>query len=172
MSTEQAGGPVRANPRVAWTVDHVGLTVPDADEAAAFFVCVLGATELYRASMPVGTDPEAMERNLNAHRDAGYRMIKLALGGMALELFDYQAPDLSYVVPRNCDAGGQHLALAVPSMSDALRRLKECDNVRILGRPSRIAPPHPLAGRRWVYFVTPWGQHLELVCDEYRRHRP
>lgn len=172
MSTEQPGGPARVHRGDACAVDHVGLTVPDVDEAAAFFVSVLGATELYRASRPAGSDPEAMAGNLNAHRDAGYRMIKLALGGMPLELFEYQAPDLSDVVPRNCDAGGQHLAFAVPSMSDALRRLKEWDNVRILGRPSRIAPPHPLAGRRWVYFVTPWGQHLELVCDKYRRHRP
>jgi catechol 2,3-dioxygenase-like lactoylglutathione lyase family enzyme len=162
-----AGPPDGKGP--GWTIDHLAMTVPRLDEAAEFFVSFLGARELYRSSLPPTTDPEAMALNFNAHPAAGYRMAKLQIGDLPLELFEYQAPDLCGGMPRNCDPGGHHIAFLVANIGQAVQRLKECHDVTILGRPSQIRPPHPLAGRSWVYFITPWGQQLELVCDEQRR---
>jgi hypothetical protein len=34
--------------------------------------------------------------------------------------------------------------------------------VRILGEPQTIADG-PIAGNRWVYFLTPWGMQMELI---------
>lgn len=145
-------------------VDHVSLTVPCLDQAATFFVEALGARELYRrawAAPPAG-DP-AMAARFDMHEHAAFRLAKLDLGGLGLELFEYQAPDLSTVRPRNCDAGGCHLGLLVDDVDAAAAHIGAMAGVRLLGTVSEIGAGHPLAGRRWIYFLTPWGQQLELV---------
>lgn len=145
-------------------LDHVSLTVPDLDQAAAFFVRAFGARELYRrawAPPPEGDPDMAARFDMSAH--AAFRLVKMDLGGCGLELFEYRAPDLEARRPRNCDAGGCHLGLLVDDVDVAAARLRALPGVRLLGDVSEIGAGHPLAGRRWIYFLTPWGQQLELV---------
>lgn len=150
-------------------VDHYSLTVPDLDGALQFFVEVLGARELYRRSFTPGADRTDMPTRFNAHPDASFRMAKLDLAGCALELFEYSSPDTTQTTARNCDPGGSHLALEVDDMDAAVERLGRVPGVSLLGLPSVIEPPHPLAGRRWVYFLTPWRYQLELVTPPHAR---
>ncbi len=145
-------------------VDHVALTVPDLDAAAAFFTEVLGARELYRRHYRPGADNAAsMAERFNTHPEAACRLAKLDFLGTALELFEYRAPDLNRAMPRNCDAGGAHLGITADNFPQALAALRRVPGVKILGEPSVLGPDHPLAGRRWVYFLTPWGLQMELV---------
>lgn len=145
-------------------VDHLSLTVPDLDAAAAFFIDVLGARELYRRQYaPAADEARSMAERFNTHPAATCRLAKLDLLGTALELFEYQAPDLNRTMPRNCDAGGSHFGIRVADLAQSVDRLRRVPGVKILGEPSTIGPGHPLAGRRWVYFLTPWGWQMELV---------
>jgi hypothetical protein len=40
--------------------------------------------------------------------------------------------------------------------------LRTQPGVRVLGEPQTIADG-PIAGDRWVYFLTPWGMQMELI---------
>jgi catechol 2,3-dioxygenase-like lactoylglutathione lyase family enzyme len=146
-------------------VDHVAVTVPDLDAAAALLVEVFGAEELYRRryAPPLGSDEMAVQ--YGAHVEASYRLAKLRLAGTDVELFEYTAPDQRTDHPRNADVGGGHLGLRVADVDAAVALLADEPRVRVLGAVRQIAPPHPLAGRRWVYLVTNWGLQLELVAD-------
>jgi catechol 2,3-dioxygenase-like lactoylglutathione lyase family enzyme len=144
------------------------MTVPDLDQAVAFFVAAMEAYELYRRELRPGTSPQEMRTNYGAHPDAGFRLAKLDIAGTPLEIFEYTAPDQSQRQPRNYDVGGSHLGFLVEDIDAAVETVQRQPGVRVLGEVSELPAGHPLAGRRWVYFLTPWGQQLELVSDERR----
>jgi len=148
------------------------MTVPDLDQAVRFFVEVFGGVELYRRAIEAGSDPDAMEQRFNAHPQAGLRLAKLRVGALDLELFEYRAPDTATVTARNCDPGGHHLGFLVDDIDAAVAALDTIEGVTVLGTVSTLPGGHPLAGRRWVYLLSPWGQQLELVDDRDRRSRP
>ncbi|TQS43190.1 VOC family protein [Cryptosporangium phraense] len=142
-------------------VDHVAVTVPDLDDAVSLLTDVFGARELYRrVYAPRGDE---MVTQFNAHAEARYRLAKLRLGGTDVEVFEYTAPDQRVEHPRNADVGGGHLGLRVPDIDAAVAALADEPRIRVLGEIQRIEPPHPLAGRRWIYLLTSWGLQLELV---------
>jgi catechol 2,3-dioxygenase-like lactoylglutathione lyase family enzyme len=147
------------------SVDHVAVTVPALDEAVAFFREVLGAEELYRRGHAPAEGSDEMAVQFGAHPAATYRLAKLRLAGTDLEVFEFHAPDLRTDAPRGCDVGGGHLGLRVPDVDRAVADLRGEPRVRLLGTVQEIPAPHPLAGRRWIYLLTPWGLQLELVAD-------
>lgn len=142
--------------------DHIGFTVPDLDEAVAFFVDVLGCEAFYELG-PFQADDDWMERHLNVHPRTVMRRLKfLRCGhGSNFELFEYEAPDQRAEPPRNSDIGGHHLALYVDNIDAAVAYLS-AKGVRILGEPT-VRTAGPSAGQTWVYFLSPWGMQLELV---------
>lgn len=146
-------------------LDHVAVTVPDLEEAVAFFVEVLGAEVVYRRAYAPAPGTDEMAVQFGAHPAASWRLAKLRLAGADLEVFEYRAPDLRMAFPRGCDAGGGHLGLRVADVDAAVAELRDEPRVRVLGTVQEIPPPHPLAGRRWVYLFAPWGLVLELVAD-------
>jgi glyoxylase I family protein len=154
-------------------VDHAALTVPDLDAAVRFYCEVIGGTELYRvgpfdaAEMPRGPDGrDWTEAHVNV---AGARLwiAMLQIGAnLMLELFRYEKPEgARTVAPRNCDLGGHHLAFKVADIDAAIAHLRRRD-VRVMAGPTALTEG-PLAGLRFIYFLDPWGNQLELV--EYRR---
>ncbi|GAB3674678.1 VOC family protein [Angustibacter aerolatus] len=143
-------------------LDHVGLTVPDLDQAQRFLVEVLGCEFLY-ALGPFGDDDgEWMQEHLGVHPRARVpqnRFFRLP-DGTVLEVFAYEAPDQRREPPRNSDVGGHHLALYVDDLDAAVAALHE-HGVEVLGEPTASSSHHE--GQRWVYFRAPWGLQLELV---------
>lgn len=87
--------------------DHVGLTVPDLEEATRFFVEVLGAERFYDIG-PIEASRDDMARRLGVDLAARVRMLRFLRLGMELnlELFEYEAPDQRREGPRNSDVGG------------------------------------------------------------------
>ncbi|GAA1694416.1 hypothetical protein MMUR_28830 [Mycolicibacterium murale] len=153
-----------------WSLDHCSLTVPDLEAAVDFFTVVVGARTQYSRTLDPGSAPAAMRENFNAHPDVGFRLAKLEIpGGLGLELFEYQAPDQTREHPRNCDVGGTHLGFLVDDLNAAIARVRKYPGTRVLGHPQSLPPGHPLAGRTWIYFLSPWGQQLELVDDSGRQ---
>src|SRR5262245_55520857 len=146
----------------ARAVHHIAYTVPDLEQAIQFFVEVIGAELVYRLG-PVKDSGDWMSRKLGVPDDAVLHIAMLRLGpGSNLELFEYSVAGQRRVMPRNSDWGGHHLAIYVEDVDEATRYLREQPGVRVLGEPETIVDG-PIAGDRWVYFVTPWGMHMELI---------
>lgn len=142
--------------------DHLGITVPDLDEADAFFVDILGADRFYDLGPFQDADGTWMQDHLDVHPRTVMRRLRFyRLGnGTNLEVFEYESADDPRPAPRNSDVGGHHLALYVDDMDAAVRFLRE-NGIRVLGEPT--ASRGPSEGQRWVYFLSPWGMQFELV---------
>lgn len=141
--------------------DHVGITVPDLEQATRFFVEVLGAERFYDLG-PFASNDDWMTTNLGVDRTARAKIRFLRLGyGLNIELFEYTAPDQRSTPPRNSDIGGHHLALYVDDFATALDYLRAV-GVQIMGQPTHRTSG-PSAGQTWIYFLTPWGLQMELV---------
>jgi catechol 2,3-dioxygenase-like lactoylglutathione lyase family enzyme len=133
--------------------DHVGLTIPDLEEAVAFYTGVLGGTELYRlgpfdateiSRLPDGRDWTEAHVNVAGAR---LRFAAVRLGAdFAVELFEYERP-----------RGVTDLDAALAFLRE--RGVQTFERIEVDDGPS--------AGMRGAYFLDPWGNHLELV--EYDR---
>jgi catechol 2,3-dioxygenase-like lactoylglutathione lyase family enzyme len=144
-------------------VDHVGLTVPDLDEAVAFFVDALGAEELYRSTR--GPDAGFIPENFEMPADASLTLAMLRMPpNLNIELFQWSGAGLRADRPRHGDAGGHHLAFVVDDVDAAVAHLEQVPGVRILGDVKQVAGDSPrVAGNRWTYLLAPWGLMIELV---------
>ncbi|CAA7625037.1 VOC family protein [Magnetospirillum sp. SS-4] len=142
--------------------DHIGFTVPDLDEAVAFFVDVIGCEPFYELG-PFRSDGDWMATHLDVHPRAVMKRLKFlrCRNGSNFELFEYDSPDQNRAQPRNSDIGGHHLAFYVDDMDVAVAYLRS-QGVRILGEPT-VRTNGPNGGQTWVYFLSPWGMQLELV---------
>ena len=141
--------------------DHLGITVPDLDQAERFLVDVLGAVPVY--TLPgKRADDDCMSVQIGVHPRTEIREIRFyRLGhGTNIEVFQYDAADGQAGPPRNSDIGGHHLALYVDDMDAAVAHLRAHD-VDIMGVP--VASANAAAGQRWLYFRSPWGMQFELV---------
>jgi catechol 2,3-dioxygenase-like lactoylglutathione lyase family enzyme len=146
------------------SVDHVAYTVPDLDDAVAFFVNWLGGELIFKDG-PFRDSADGMKVRLNVDPRASCRLAMLRLGQtMNLELFEYEAPERVEVFPRNSDLGGSHLALYVDDIDAAFAYLSQIPGVTIQGdAPHGVSESSPVAGQRWFYFLTPFGLQMELT---------
>lgn len=147
----------------ATNVDHVAYTVPDLDQAVEFFVDVLGADLLYRLGSVKDDEGDWMRRQLGVDPRASAQIAMLRLGPVTnVELFQYEAPDQSRQIPKNSDYGGHHLAFYVRDIEAAAEYLRAQPGVILLGEIETIEDG-PIAGDRWIYFLTPWGMQMEIL---------
>jgi glyoxylase I family protein len=141
--------------------DHVGITVPDMEQAHEFLTGVLGCEHAY--SLPemrhgddwmlehLNVDPRAVVREIRFYRCGS---------GLNFEVFEYEPQQGQRPVPRNSDLGGHHVAFYVDDIDAAVQYLRG-RGVRVLAGP--VASRNASAGQRWVYFLAPWGMQFELV---------
>lgn len=145
-------------------MEHVGFTVPDIDAACRWFERILGAETLYTAATNFRHDEDDwMQVHLRVSPRAvikEFRYMRVG-NGTNFEVFEYSAPHQSLTPPKNSDIGGHHFAFYVEDMDAAIAFLKEND-VEVLGEPTAYAEG-PNLGLTWCYFLTPWGQQLEIV---------
>ena len=103
-------------------VDHVGITVPDIDQAVAWFHDVMGC------STPLTFGPFAdptgtfMQDLLGVHPRAVIDQITLVRCGhsASIELFQYDAPDQNHTFAKNSDWAGHHIAFYVTDIDAAV----------------------------------------------------
>ncbi|MBE7213247.1 MAG: VOC family protein [Gluconacetobacter diazotrophicus] len=169
LSTPSAA--VRADPPArgipgARDVDHVGLTVPDLDQAVKFFVDVLGADLLWTDGPTSDPHGDSMAKKLGVDPRASMRLAMLRLGpNLNVELLEYHAPDQNIRMPLNSDVDVPHLAFYVDDVEVASKYLEE-HGCYLLGGPNVTPEGNPRAGQVMRYAVTPWRFTIELV------HRP
>lgn len=138
-------------------IDHVGINVPDADAAITFYRELLGASVL--SDVRPGDPSPAWKERFRWHASARLvRLVMLAIPGNGkLELFQYDTPEGTRDHPHQDDAGSTHVALRARDIDRSIAVLK-AHGLTILNDPVTNAD-----GRRWFYFLTPWGSQTELV---------
>jgi catechol 2,3-dioxygenase-like lactoylglutathione lyase family enzyme len=157
-------------------MDHVGITVPDINQAIEWFEDVMGAAAPLTFgpfSDPVGTfmqdllgvDPRAVIEQITM----------LRIGRSAnIELFQYEAPDQRRTFPRNSDWTGHHIAFYVTEIAEAVEYMRSRGVQKFLG-PLPVTDG-PAAGQSINYFRTPFGTYIELIsypkgmAYEHQRH--
>ncbi|WP_283193519.1 VOC family protein [Rhizobium sp. AN80A] len=143
-------------------MDHIGVTVPDIEQATDFFAGMLGCKVLYDVG-PFIADDDWMQDYLLVHPRSVIRKLRMldTGNGTMIELFEYQAPDQKTHIPANSDFGASHIGLYVEDMDAAVRYLRD-HSVKVLKGPVTMTEG-PSAGLTWIYFLAPWGMQLELV---------
>lgn len=142
---------------------HIGITVPNVDEAVEFLVDVMGC-EAFFSFGPFGPfEDDWMTKNLNVNPRAVIEIITMVRcgNGPALEVFQYTSPDQNPTPPKNSDIGGYHIAFYVDDINVATDYLIE-NGVQVLERPHALTGTG-LEGMEWVYFLSPWGMQMEIV---------
>jgi catechol 2,3-dioxygenase-like lactoylglutathione lyase family enzyme len=144
-------------------MDHVGITVPDIDEAVAWFENVMGCSgplTFGPFSDPTGT---FMQDLLGVHPRAVIEQITMVRCGRSanIELFEYDAPDQNRTFPRNSDWAGHHIAFYVTDIDAAVAHMQSKGVQKFLG-PLPVTDG-PAAGQTINYFRAPFGTYIELI---------
>lgn len=154
-------------------VEHIGLVVPDIDEATLFFKSVLGAEPIYDIGPFAGLE-DWMAGHLAGSTGHIHRLRVIAIAnGPAVELIELTRAGGETGTERA--PAGWHIAFYVEDMDAALAALRE-HGCQILSGPVDMTEG-PSAGLSWLYFRAPWGQQLELVSypdgiAAYRKRTP
>jgi catechol 2,3-dioxygenase-like lactoylglutathione lyase family enzyme len=143
-------------------IQHIGLTVPDMQQAVDFFTTMFGAATVMECGS-VDVDDAFMTRRLGvpAGRRIKDQRVLLCGSGGNLELFEYSGEPEAGSPRRNSEVGGFHFAFQVDDAIAAAERLREA-GVDVLDGPTLIESG-PMQGLTWVYLRSPWGLFLELV---------
>jgi len=142
-------------------VDHIGINVPDLQQAVNFFTGVLDFSVVTQIG-PVPLDSNWKEAN-HMHQSTGPVTIKMtrAGDGANIELFYYDKSKGSTTQPGGDDIGATHIAFYTSDIKASIAYLKS-KGVSFLGDPFTM-PAGDTEGETWVYFLTPWGAKMELV---------
>lgn len=136
---------------------HIGITVPNVDDAVNFLVDMLGCEAFYSIG-PFGPfEDDWMTENLNVNPRAVIKIATLVRcgNGPSFEIFEYTSPDQSPTPPKNSDIGGYHIAFYVDDIDAATQYLRD-QGVKVLGEPHTFTDTG-MEGLSWVYFMSPWG---------------
>lgn len=144
-------------------MDHVGITVPDMDQAIGFFTDVLGCAKATSFGPFRDDEGSFMQDLLAVHPRSVINQIALMRCGHGsnIELFDYFAPDQQDAIPRNSDIGGHHLAFYFDDIA-ATKAYFDANGIRTLLGPLPV-DQGPAAGQTILYFFAPWGLQLEAI---------
>jgi catechol 2,3-dioxygenase-like lactoylglutathione lyase family enzyme len=159
-------------------MDHVGITVPDIEEAIGWFRGVMGCVAPLTFG-PFG-DPTGtfMQDLLGVHPRAVIEQITMIRCGRSanIELFEYEAPDQRTTFPKNSDWAGHHIAFYVDDIDAAVAHMQAHGVQKLLG-PLPVTDG-PAAGQTINYFRAPFGTYIELIsypkgmAYERETHKP
>ncbi|MFV0493115.1 MAG: VOC family protein [Pseudorhodobacter sp.] len=143
---------------------HIGLTVPDMEEAVAFLRDVFGAVTIMECGS-VDVDDAFMARRLGVPpgvKIADQRVVQVGRGG-SLELFEYSGVGDKQGLKHNGEVGAMHVAFEVDDAHAVAARMKAA-GVDLLEGPTLIEGG-PMDNLIWLYLRAPWGQYFEIVSQ-------
>src|SRR5712692_9539840 len=121
MESDNVAAPTKGGLPGMRGIEHIGLTVPNLDEATEFFVNVLGCKVVY-SLQPVA---RYKDNYLDVHPQAERNIRTLSCrNGAHLELFEFISPDQNKHMPKFSDYGRHHVAFYVDDMDAAIAYLK------------------------------------------------
>lgn len=147
----------------ARNVDHIGITVPDLEQALSFFVDVLGCEVIYHTIPFSEPEGELMEERLAVDRKSNLELAMVRCGPTTnVELLAYESTTDDEQTVANDDVGATHLAFYVDDLEAGIEYLDGVPDVEVQGSPTPVVEG-PSAGLEFVYFTAPWGLQLELI---------
>jgi catechol 2,3-dioxygenase-like lactoylglutathione lyase family enzyme len=144
-------------------LDHVGITVPNINQAIEWFEDVLGAVApLTFGPFPAG--PFVASVVDVAETTSIDQITMLRIGHSAnIELFQYTAPaGQRRDMPKNSDWSGHHVAFYVTDIDTAVEYMVG-KGVRKMPAGPFTLTQGPAAGQTIQYFQTPWGGYIEFI---------
>lgn len=154
-------------PPVARAIDHVGLTVPNLEQAAKFFVDAFDAQVIFTMDTHRNTaDKEVLaeeQAKLGTRESARWtRTLVLRLGeGPSIELFEYD-DDQRREPPTPSDLGIQHFGIYVDEIERARDRVVAAGGSALDG-PTLLPDLESGEDNKWLYVRAPWGGIIEVV---------
>lgn len=143
-------------------IEHIGITVPDLEQATEFLVEAFGARVLYDMLDEPLAGPAA-ESGLGipvGARIEAVRMLRLG-DGPNLELFAYSSTAQGDPTVTS-DFSIQHFCVYVDDIDAAAERLQRAGG-RLLSSSGDLPGGDVGPGNRYLYAQTPWGSTVELV---------
>lgn len=144
-------------------MDHVGITVPNVAEAAAWFHDVMGCVAPLTFGPFFDSTGTFMQDLLDVDPRAVIQEITMVRCGRSanIELFQYTAPGQRTSFPKNSDWAGHHIAFYVTDIDAAAAYMVSRGAKKFLG-PFPVTDG-PAAGQSINYFRTPFGTYIELI---------
>jgi catechol 2,3-dioxygenase-like lactoylglutathione lyase family enzyme len=144
---------------ISGTSSHVGIEVPDLDEAHRFYCGILGFEEVFRLDFEGPVLEEASKI-----KGAKESFIQIMVpGGIRIELQKYE-PQGTLEESSVANQGLNHLSFGVKDIGAEYERLTSLGvTCRTEPIPLDFGPGHPLTGFSFLYFDDPWGLTLELL---------
>jgi catechol 2,3-dioxygenase-like lactoylglutathione lyase family enzyme len=144
--------------------DHVGITVPDINQAIEWFEDVLGAVApLTFGPFPAGPFVASV---VDVAQTTSIDQITMVRVGHSanIELFQYStAPGgQRQDMPKNSDWSGHHVAFYVTDIRPAVEYMVG-KGVRKMPAGPFTLTQGPAAGQTIQYFQTPWGGYIEFI---------
>lgn len=146
-------------------IEHIGITVPDIEEAAKFLTDAFGAQKLYDLVTEEDEPMEGAETEEQLGIPKGAKIIHMRLmtlgDGPNLELFQFEncTQDKSVALS---DFGLTHFALYVEDINLAAQNFEKAGG-KLLSEPHALAGIEEGARNRGVYGKAPWGSLVELI---------
>ena len=144
-------------------INHIGITVPDMDQAVTFFRDILGCQKAMSFGPFRDDEGTFIQDLLNVHPRAVVNQITMMRcgNGSNIEIFDYSSPDQKDAIPRNSDIGGHHIGFYFDDIA-AVKAYFDDKGIRTLLGPLPVQEG-PAAGQTILYFFAPWGLQLEAI---------
>lgn len=147
-------------------MDHVGITVPDIDEATRFFEDAFDAELIYE-SKTLSDEPEEgeeTEQTLNLFpgtKVQAVRMLQLRYGP-GIDLFQMEGPEQG-APARPSDYGLQHVAIYVDDIDAAVAQFETAGGTTFTRPQGIMFEPEMGEGNVFCYGKTLWGSVIELL---------
>jgi catechol 2,3-dioxygenase-like lactoylglutathione lyase family enzyme len=146
-------------------IDHVGIAVPNLDDASRFLEDALGAKPIYddvkRGQPPLkGAQVERQLDLVAGTSIVAMRMMRVA-NGPGIELFEMQSPHQQSPA-RPSDLGLQHFAVYVDDIAAAAERFVAAGG-ELVAAPAPTIGVEAGPGNAYCYAKTPWGTIIELI---------
>lgn len=146
-------------------IDHIGLTVPNIEEATQFFVEAFAAEVLYDTytkNEPLRTS-HATTKRLGISENMAERAIRMIglPNGPQIELFEFTGAEQKEAATP-ADFGWQHVAFYVDDIEQAVADLERAGGTRNAD-PIALSGIEKGDGNVFCYCKAPWGSTIELI---------
>ncbi|KAL1890214.1 hypothetical protein Sste5346_008368 [Sporothrix stenoceras] len=153
----------------SYPMNHVGVSVPDLDKAADWYINVLGFHELRaRSETDRATNPEGGIFQIYPESLQKVRMAYLSAGnGVGFELFEFGSPKMETEQQANFEqtyfrGGYFHIAVTTPDLESTLEKV-------VANGGRQIGKTVPIYGHKAAYIADPWGNVVELITASFER---
>lgn len=151
-------------------IDHVALTVPDVEEASAFFEKAFGARVIFDGQHPSDPPVQGKEAEVVFGMPRGsslvWRRVLAFPGDTHIELFQFVTPHQQRAA-HTYDYGLVHFAVLVQDLGKAALDFQKAGGKLYCTEDwKRVAASGMAPKQGWMYGETPWGTVIEMVTFE------